>query len=263
MRIHHLNCGSMNPATGPNVCHVLVLETDNGLVLVDSGFGLADIATPGRRIGVLRHLIKPVLDEDETAIRQIERMGFHSDDVRHILLTHFDFDHSGGIADFPHAQIHATQAEVRALTSRSPRDRIRYRRNRLAHGAQFVEHSGFGESWRGLGPAKELTDIAEGIVMIDLPGHTRGHACIAVDTGSRWILHTGDAFYHPGTIDRSQHTPAAVAATETLFAHDRNIVRRNHELLRELFRRDDPDLLIVNAHSPELLDHARALQQRS
>ncbi len=47
MKVHHLNCGTMHPAKGPEcVCHVLLLETDNGLVLVDSGFGVDDCADP-------------------------------------------------------------------------------------------------------------------------------------------------------------------------------------------------------------------------
>ena len=47
MKVHHLNCGSMTPpASPPLVCHVLLVETDGGLVLVDSGFGLDDIAEP-------------------------------------------------------------------------------------------------------------------------------------------------------------------------------------------------------------------------
>ena len=37
MKVHHLNCGTMNMPTAPMVCHVLLIETDNGLVLVDSG----------------------------------------------------------------------------------------------------------------------------------------------------------------------------------------------------------------------------------
>jgi glyoxylase-like metal-dependent hydrolase (beta-lactamase superfamily II) len=37
----------MNPPTAPQqVCHVLLVETDNGLVLVDTGYGLDDIADP-------------------------------------------------------------------------------------------------------------------------------------------------------------------------------------------------------------------------
>lgn len=42
MRVHHLNCGTMHPRFVPDglVCHVLLLETAAGLVLVDSGLRL-------------------------------------------------------------------------------------------------------------------------------------------------------------------------------------------------------------------------------
>jgi len=48
MKIHHLNCGTMRPVKTPEglVCHVLLVETDNGLVLVDTGPGLRDAAEP-------------------------------------------------------------------------------------------------------------------------------------------------------------------------------------------------------------------------
>ncbi len=37
------------------------------------------------------------LKEEDTALRQIEAMGFSASDVRHIVLTHMDFDHAGGL----------------------------------------------------------------------------------------------------------------------------------------------------------------------
>ena len=46
MKVHHLNCGTMQMPTAPMVCHVLLVETDNGLVLVDSGFGTHDCDDP-------------------------------------------------------------------------------------------------------------------------------------------------------------------------------------------------------------------------
>jgi metal-dependent hydrolase (beta-lactamase superfamily II) len=35
-------------------------------------------------------------DRKYTAIDQLERLGFSARDVRHIVLTHLDFDHAGG-----------------------------------------------------------------------------------------------------------------------------------------------------------------------
>ncbi|RZL98332.1 MAG: MBL fold metallo-hydrolase, partial [Sphingomonas sp.] len=62
MRIHHLNCGTCCPAGGrlfdgytPHgaahlVCHCLLIETDAGLVLVDTGYGTRDVDHPHDRL---------------------------------------------------------------------------------------------------------------------------------------------------------------------------------------------------------------------
>jgi len=113
MKVHHLNCGTMNMPTAPMVCHVLLVETDNGLVLVDSGFGSHDCLDSANRVGPTRHVVRPLFDHMETAAHQIERLGFRREDVRHIVITHLDVDHIGGLSDFPDAHIHVTVAEAR------------------------------------------------------------------------------------------------------------------------------------------------------
>ena len=54
--IHHLNCGTMNLAVTfrerlvPRriVAHCLLVERDEGLLLVDTGFGMGDVRNPRR-----------------------------------------------------------------------------------------------------------------------------------------------------------------------------------------------------------------------
>jgi len=258
MKVHHLNCGTMHMPTAPMVCHVLLVETDNGLVLVDSGFGTDDCTDPAR-VGPTRHMVRAVLRHEETVAHQIEQMGLKRDDVRHIIITHLDMDHAGGLSDFPAAQIHITAAEARgAIWAPSRREKIRYRSAQWAHTTNIVEHEPHGERWRGFAAAKELTEISPGIALVSLPGHTRGHACVAVDAGHRWVLHAGDAFYHYGTLDGRTPVPRALTAMESLVAFDRKTVLANHARLAELFQRKDPDLLIVCSHDPTLLEQARA-----
>jgi len=236
MKVHHLNCGTMRVPTAPVVSHVLLIEISNGLILVDSGFGLDDIADPARRIGPVRHLTRPALNPAETAARQVERLGFRRDDVRHIILTHLDHDHTGGLSDFPHAQVHVTTAEAGgAIRSPSPREKMRYRAAQWAH----------------------LDKIAPGIVLISLPGHTRGHAAVAIDTGNGWLLHAGDAFYHRGTLDGHSRVPAILRAGEALVAYDLKKVRDNHARLAELYRHADPALSIICSHDPALYESMR------
>jgi glyoxylase-like metal-dependent hydrolase (beta-lactamase superfamily II) len=237
---------------------VLLLETDNGLVLVDAGFGLLDCADP-RRIGPSRRVIRPRFDVAETAAHQVEALGFRRTDVRHIVATHFDVDHVGGIADFPDAKIHVTAAEALGVLKAPTRmERFRFRPTQWAHGPHIVEHEPTGEKWRGFAAAKELDSIAPGIVLVSLPGHTRGHACVAVDAGHRWVLHCGDAFYYEGTLDGRSRVPWGLKVSEKLVAHDRKAVYENHSRLAELYANRDPELLIVSAHDPRLLANAIA-----
>lgn len=265
MKVHHLNCGSMEPLTGHLVTHVFVVETPDGLVLVDSGFGTADFREPASRIGYFRHLSHPVMDPGQCAINQLPALGLDPRDVRHIVLTHMDHDHVGGIADFPAAQVHVTAAEaLAALTPPTLKERIRYNAAQWSHRPHIVEHSPYGETWMGFAAATELREIAEGIVLVSLPGHSRGHACIAVDDGTRWLLHVGDAIDSHHELEGHPHkAPLGLRLQARLNAYDVELFVRNQQRLHELWQRHDPNLHIVCAHDPEMFAAARRLTAAS
>lgn len=255
LRVHHLNCGTMNTSVGTMVCHVLLIETPGGLVLVDSGMSESDFADPAARLGPMRHVLGLAKDPREFAINQVRDLGFAPEDVRHIVLTHMDFDHAGGISDFPDAQIHVTSAEaLAALRGPTRHERIRYNSAQFAHGPNIVEHSPYGERWMDFAAAKELTEIAEGIVLVTMPGHSRGHACVAVDDGERWLLHCGDAFDHRNEIrGLRRQVPFAMKAQAYLNAFDLGMYLDNQDRLYELWKRQDPGLVVFNAHDATLL----------
>jgi glyoxylase-like metal-dependent hydrolase (beta-lactamase superfamily II) len=94
------------------VCHCLLIESDTGLILVDTGFGTRDVARPRDRLSqFFLTLNQPQLKPEETAIARVRALGFDPADVRHIIVSHLDFDHAGGLEDFPRARVHVTARE--------------------------------------------------------------------------------------------------------------------------------------------------------
>jgi glyoxylase-like metal-dependent hydrolase (beta-lactamase superfamily II) len=263
MKIHHLNCGTMRPlVVGRLVCHVLACETPAGLVLVDTGFGLASLADPSTRLGPVRRLLRLVQDPSETAVRQLEALGFAREDVRHVVLTHFDFDHIGGLADFPDATVHTTATEL-AAAEHPPTfaERRRYLSVLWDHSPTWRTYDpAGGDGWHGLQGVHPL-DGVDGIALLPMPGHTRGHAAVAVDAGDgRILLHAGDAAFHRSTV-AGPRTPVEDRAPnrfllgyEKLMAVDRAQVEANHARLAELAATDGVE--IVNSHDPVIFDRA-------
>ncbi len=163
MHIHHLNCGCMCPVGGALfdgysrgltaclVCHCLLIETDsNGLVLVDTGFGQRDVQTPERLSRFFRAFNNIKFEHRLTALEQVRRLGFDTSDVRHILLTHLDFDHAGGLQDFPQARVHVMRDEMAMARSA---DNWISRRRFQARQWQGVDNWEFytteGDTWFG------------------------------------------------------------------------------------------------------------------
>ncbi|MCW2800855.1 MAG: fold metallo-hydrolase [Aeromicrobium sp.] len=257
MRVHHLNCGSMHPPMAPElVCHVLVCETPDGLVLVDSGLGRVDFANP-KRMGPGRLLTRPERQDKWTAAAQIEAMGHSTDDVKHIVLTHMDFDHIGGIADFPDATIHTTAEEYDwAVVNPDFTSKRRYAQKQWSHGPKIQTHAGPGDTWRfGLAGM----EVLPGITYVPMPGHTKGHAAVAVDAGDRGLLvHAGDAVFDGSSF--ANETPSGTPLTkvgklrmfEKAMAYDRKKLAVNHATLSRL--NGEAGVTVFNAHDKRIFD---------
>ena len=268
MKVHHLDCCTMCPIAGRwvnedrrMVAHCLLIETErDGLVLVDTGVGLAAVEDPVGRLGRgFVSMVRPRSDESSTAVRQVEALGFRAEDVRHIIPTHLDLDHAGGLGDFPGATVHVHAAELEAATNPRLSERQRYRAAQWAHGPNWQTYESTGEPWFDFGAVRDLPGLDGSILVVPLPGHTRGHVAVAVeDRPGHWLLHCGDAYFHEHTVDPSRPPMGpGLRAFEALVAVDREKVRRNHDRLRALasYQGDEVDLFC--AHDPAEL--ARAL----
>jgi glyoxylase-like metal-dependent hydrolase (beta-lactamase superfamily II) len=275
LRVHHLNCATMcapSPrlVTGagawfgraPLSVHCLLIETAaHGLVLVDTGFGTQDCERMGERLGksfgwsigapdgaadsaVVRERVRAC------ALNQVAALGFERNDVRHIVLTHMDLDHAGGIADFPAARVHVMAAELAAARTPGFMNAQRYKPIQWsAHPDLQTYEPSAGERWRGFARVQELRGLPPELLMLPLRGHTEGHACIAVERPSGPLVHAGDAYFHRTSIATTGNPkPQGLLAYEWAVAVDKQALRDNHERLRRLAAQADIELFC--AHDP-------------
>lgn len=266
MRIHHLNCISTCPLGGHLMdgktssllcrgrlcCHCLLIETEQGLVLVDTGLGLQDVRHPRARLsGFFLALLSPDFREEMTAVRQIEQLGFAPADVRHIVLTHLDFDHAGGLDDFPEAQVHLTQTEqTHAARQKTWLDRQRFRPQQWSSQPRWKMHpADTPESWFGFSAVVPLDGLPCRMLMIPLPGHTFGHSGVAVQDSGKWLLLAGDAYFYHREMDLQQPwcTPG-LRFYQTLMEKDRQARLANQQRLRQLRHDHGADIEIFCSH---------------
>jgi glyoxylase-like metal-dependent hydrolase (beta-lactamase superfamily II) len=270
--IHHLGCGTMCPhgrklINGDGgvfekarlVCHCLLVQDDDGLTLIDTGFGLDDMRNK-RQLGLLFNaLVAPQTSESETAIEHVRALGHQPEDVRRIVLTHLDVDHAGGLPDFPNAEVHVLGRELDAALHPSLRERERYVKVHWAHGPSWVRHEPDGDDWFGFESVRALDGPAGEILLVPLYGHTRGHCGVAVASGdSRWLLHCGDSYFHRDEVRTPPSCPPGLRVFASVNASDNAARKRNVERLRELATRPDANVELLCAHDAVTLDRMRA-----
>lgn len=158
---------------------VWVLRKGNKTILVDTGYDEAEATQRDR----------PILMDPREALKPL---GIHPEAITDVIVTHLHYDHAGGLHMFPNATLHMQAAEMAFATGpcmchdtlRAPfsADHICEAVKRLYSGKiRFYD----GEA-----------EIAQGLSVHCIGGHSRGLQCVRVKTQSGWLVLASDAAHY-------------------------------------------------------------------
>ena len=215
-----------------------------GPMIIDTGFHPSVATDPKQNLGRLYAALYNIeMQPDQAISAQLrERKGIEPSDVRVAIMTHLHMDHASAISEFTSATYVLGAGEWRAFHGARPKLNG-YVRHHVEHAVEYKEvpyDSPVIDSYSTFGRAYDL--FGDGSVrLVATPGHTHGHQSVILRLKDREALVTGDAIYFTRTLDDERRGWAMA---------DEHKWHRSIGEIR-LYRRENPDALIIPGHDPE------------
>ena len=170
--------------------YVWALVNANRTIVVDTGFDHAEAERRG----------KPITRLPRDGLAMI---GVDTGAVEDVIVTHLHFDHVGTLDDFPRATFHVQEAEIAYATGRHMAEDFfanAYTADLVCAMVQrvFEGRVAFCDGDR---------EVAPGISVHHLGGHTMGMQCVRVLTKRGWAVLASDAAHFYENIERRAPFP--------------------------------------------------------
>jgi glyoxylase-like metal-dependent hydrolase (beta-lactamase superfamily II) len=207
--------------------YLWVIRNDARTIVVDTGFGKAEARQRGRQL----------LQTPEQALA---RIGVQLATVKDVVITHLHYDHAGTLPDFSAARFHLQSSEMAFATGPAMLDadeRWAFSADhvcdmvRLLYDDRLVFHD-------------EDADIAPGITLHRLPGHTAGLQVVRVPTRRGFVVLASDASHFYENFARRSPFPICYSESDMVKSFERleqladsedHIIPGHDPLVRELY----------------------------
>jgi glyoxylase-like metal-dependent hydrolase (beta-lactamase superfamily II) len=183
---------------------VWVIRNANRTIVVDSGFDKAEGAKRGREVA-------------RAPAEALELVGVAAANVEQLVVTHMHYDHAGTLSAFPKARFHLQAAEMAYATGPCmcyPHLRYPFTADHVCemvrniYSGRVVFHEGDAE-------------IAPGITVHKLGGHSRGLQCVRVNTATGPVVLASDSSHYYENFENGKVFPITIDIADVLKGYDR------------------------------------------
>ena len=209
---------------------IWLLRRDDEVILVDTGYDSDEAASRARPIRL-------------DPVAALAPFGIAPEDVTKIIVTHLHYDHAGGLHLFPNATLHLQAAEMAFATGPCMcHDTLRMPFT-ADHVCEAIKRLYAGKVTFYDGEAQ----VADGVLVHCIGGHSRGLQCVRVFTKSGWMVLASDAAHFYENVFARKPFPIVVDLQDMLdgfetlhrLASSPNLIIPGHDpLVRDYFPND-------------------------
>ncbi len=225
-----------DPHDGPMPIDYYVWAVANSerSIVVDTGFSAIEAHARGRE-----HLRCPA--------ESLAQIGIQSKDVKDVILTHIHYDHCGNIESFPEARFVVQEREVAFATGRNmAHDILRH-----AYTVRDVQALIGALYERRVALVDHSAEIAPGVTVHHVGGHTDGLQIVRVRTRRGWMVLASDAAHFYANMNLPNPYPLLYKVGDML---------RGFDEMRSLA---DSPTHIIPGHDPLVIERFPAVSTAS
>ncbi|MCR9213203.1 MAG: N-acyl homoserine lactonase family protein [Proteobacteria bacterium] len=200
---------------------VWVVRNETQSILIDTGYDMAEAKLRNR----------PILHNPTTILSDF---GLPASSIDKVVITHLHYDHAGSLGEFRHAQLYVQPEEVAYTTGPCMCHDILRMPYTGEHICEMIRSLYMGN----VHFCKSAEEIAPGVEVHLIGGHTRGQQCVRVRTRRGWVVLASDSSHYYENYRLAKPFPIVVDIEETLAGYDK---------LRALSDSDDH---IIPGHDP-------------
>ncbi|MCX7770167.1 MAG: MBL fold metallo-hydrolase [Proteobacteria bacterium] len=177
----------------PMVAYPILIKTNKGLLLIETGLG--------NKLTLKQKEIFRVKGEWDL-VDELRELGYERTDIEHVIITHFDFDHSGGlIMENGKSDLELTFPKAKIYLQKNEWEDVLNPNKRSINTFWKINYEKLGES-KNLYLLDGQYEVLDGITVIPTGGHNRGHQIVIIRSKDNVAIHFADlmpthAHYNP------------------------------------------------------------------
>ena len=220
-----------------------LLRRGDDVILVDTGYDMDEAASRDRPIRL-------------DPVAALAPLGVSPEDITQLIVTHLHYDHAGGLHLFPNATLHLQSAEMAYATGPCMCHDTLKMPFTAGHVCEAVKRLYAGKVVFHDGEAQ----VAEGVTVHCIGGHSRGLQCVRVRTGAGWMVLASDAAHYYENVFARKPFPIVVDLQDMLdgfdtlerLASSRKLIIPGHDpLVGTLFPNGPADHIVRLDPGPE------------